>query len=501
MKKICLLCVLIGMTSLCSMAQTLSGKCNNDIGWKFDGNTLYVYKLNVMGVSTIPNYDMNSNKAPWVKQNLNIKKVNIGKMISRIGSCAFANCSTIESVEFESEWNIKEIGFCAFYKCEKLFTFFMPMHLVKIEKLAFAGCSSLPALSLNGDVVVEEQAFRSCANIQSLDVAMNVKLDKHVFIMDEKSDSTNVIRGYNGEIKKLPSYVNSVNAEDYGLDSESVKNYLARQNAIENNDDMVSSDVDTNLPLSLVNRNDTYALIIGNENYRFAPAVPYAKHDASTFSDYCKLTLGIPQDNIHLCLNATRHMILDQEIQDWLEMLPDRKLKKLIVYYAGHGVPDYTDNNQQYILPVDVNATQPQYGISLNKLYDSLSKLDFAQTTVFLDACFSGMSRNDLAVSGERAGSVDVKTSKPLSGNVVVFSAAQGTETAHAYKEAGHGLFTYQLLLELKSSRGNVTYGRLSDNLQRSVSQKSQNLQSIKKRQTPTTVSSTNGNSWRNHKF
>ena len=47
-------------------------------------------------------------------------------------------------------------------------------------------------------------------------------------------------------------------------------------------------------------------------------------------------------------------------------------------------------------------------------------------------------------------------------GNMVVFSAAQGDETAYPYREKGHGLFTYFLCKKLQETGGNVTLGELA---------------------------------------
>lgn len=115
--------------------------------------------------------------------------------------------------------------------------------------------------------------------------------------------------------------------------------------------------------MSSVIRNNTYALVIGNQNYRFAPGVPYAIHDARVFREYCEKTLGIPVENIHLVEDGTKAMISEEEFQ-WLKSIKNREMKKLIIYYAGHGVPDIHDSNKAYLLPTDIRGTKPSNGIS-----------------------------------------------------------------------------------------------------------------------------------------
>ena len=58
-------------------------------------------------------------------------------------------------------------------------------------------------------------------------------------------------------------------------------------------------------------------------------------------------------------------------------------------------------------------------------------------------------------------------------GNMVVFSAASGDETAYPYKEKGHGLFTYFLLKKLQESKGDCTLGELGEYIQTNVRQQS----------------------------
>jgi hypothetical protein len=48
-------------------------------------------------------------------------------------------------------------------------------------------------------------------------------------------------------------------------------------------------------------------------------------------------------------------------------------------------------------------------------------------------------------------------------GNMVVFSAAQGDETAYPNHEKGHGMFTYFLLKKLQETKGDVTLSELGE--------------------------------------
>ena len=121
---------------------------------------------------------------------------------------------------------------------------------------------------------------------------------------------------------------------------------------------------------------------------------------------------------------------------------------------------------------------------------------------MFLDACFSGVNRNNDGVSeGLRGVEIEAEETAVSGGNLVVFTAAQGNETAQGFAEEGHGLFTYYLLKELQQSGGFIAFGDLSDNVKMQVSNKATQLK-LRKKQTPATNPSESlADEWRSMQF
>ena len=143
--------------------------------------------------------------------------------------------------------------------------------------------------------------------------------------------------------------------------------------------------------------------------------------------------------------------------------------------------------NKAYILPTDVRGTKPQNGISLDEFYGRIGDLAFDQTAIFLDACFSGINRDNESVNeGMRGVEIEAEEGKLSSGKVVVFSAAQGNETAQGFQEQGHGLFTYYLLKNIQQTSGVIYFGDLADNLKQQVSNQALQMK-LRKPQTPST--------------
>lgn len=243
-------------------------------------------------------------------------------------------------------------------------------------------------------------------------------------------------------------------------------------------------DVDVNIPVTAHRNLKTFVAIIANENYQREVKVQFAANDGIVFRNYCENTLGIPAANIHLVKDASYGNI-KSEIK-WITdvALAYKGQAKLIFYYAGHGMPNEADRSP-YLLPVDGYSSDYESAIKLNDLYDRLGLSPCRNITIFLDACFSGSLREDGMLTNARGIKIKPK-SENLKGNIVVFSAATGDETAYPYEEKQHGLFTYFLLKKLQESLGNVDYKTLSnyiiDNVQRQsvvVNHKSQTPQVI----------------------
>ena len=170
----------------------------------------------------------------------------------------------------------------------------------------------------------------------------------------------------------------------------------------------------------------------------------------------------------------------------------------VLFYYAGHGIPDENDKSA-YLLPSDGDGRYVQSGYKLDDLYQILGSMQAKSVTVFMDACFSGSQRGSGMLASARGVALKAKSGVPQ-GNMVVFSAAQGDETAYPNNEQGHGMFTYYLLKKLQETKGDVTLKDLGDYIKTNVSQQSIVLNS--KSQTPcVTPASAVADSWQNWKL
>ena len=254
-------------------------------------------------------------------------------------------------------------------------------------------------------------------------------------------------------------------------------------------------DIDTRIPQTDETDEKTFVLVISNENYKHEESVPFANNDGEVFAAYCESGLGIPAKNIHHVSDATLND-MKHELQ-WLSGVMEAfgGEARAIIYYSGHGMPD-EQSKSAILLPTDGYAGDTQSGLSVNSFYATLGAMPSRQTLLFMDACFSGAKRDGTMLAKARGVALKAKA-ETVKGNMVVFSAAQGDETAYPYKDKKHGMFTYYLLQKWQETGGAATLGSLSDYVKTQVSRSS--LVENGKSQTPTVTAA--NDSWRTWKL
>lgn len=243
------------------------------------------------------------------------------------------------------------------------------------------------------------------------------------------------------------------------------------------------SDVDREVPKNKRINENTYALIICNEEYERVGNVEFARADGNSFFNYCKNTLGVPGKQIKLLENATMNEMIG-EIEELKYFMRSRNGNaRVFVYYSGHGLPD-PNTGDGYLVPSDAFPTSLRTCYKLSEMYAGLSEVPSQSVTVFLDACFSGSNRSGEHIDKAARGvAIRSKATTPK-GKMVVFSACSGEETAYPLAKQKHGLFTYHLLKKLQESKGHATYGEIAEYIKKNVSQQSIDIN--KKPQTPT---------------
>jgi len=206
---------------------------------------------------------------------------------------------------------------------------------------------------------------------------------------------------------------------------------------------------------------DRVAIIIGIDKYDNIPSAQYAENDARLFYDFAINTLAVSPDKIRLLYgkDATRAGIL-KTFSNWLKSYEGNPDTEVFVFYSGHGMSK-PDGSDAYFIPVDGDpALLEDTGISRKRLLDDLESINAKSVSLFLDTCYSGLTRSGEAiVASLRPIIISATNWKGLGPGISVLSAASNNEISISLGEKKHGLFSYFLMRALSGEADKSPYG------------------------------------------
>ena len=225
------------------------------------------------------------------------------------------------------------------------------------------------------------------------------------------------------------------------------------------------------------------ALIIGIENYTEAPKANYANLDAKYFFDYARKGFGIKKQNINLLVDENATFVkTSKALTLWLKTKIKANQTDLVVFFAGHGLAS-NDGKELYLLPQDSDPNLLDItALSRTKLFKTIIDLKPKSVTMFLDTCYSGVSRDEQTLlASARPIRIMVDEQEGIPNNFTIFTASQVEQISSGIKEAKHGIFSYYLMkgLEGKADSNNdkkITNGELLAYMDEKVSQKAAEL-------------------------
>ncbi len=262
-------------------------------------------------------------------------------------------------------------------------------------------------------------------------------------------------------------------------DNESTKKFLIIRDEIIEEDEF--SDVDFAFE-TLNNKPNAIAVVFGIEEYQYAPNVSNAYSDAEIIREYLISTFGLKRENIYFRYNEIATKGEFEKVfseNGWISKNANKN-SEIYVFYAGHGIAS-TKDKSAYLIPYDIDPNYASTGYSLNDLYQNLSKIKSKSTTIILDACFSGISReNEMLLADSRPVSIEVKQGS-IPKNLTVFTASSGNEISSGYSQKMHGLFTYFFLKGLNKNADvnndtKITLGEMEQYLKENVSSQAQKM-------------------------
>jgi hypothetical protein len=225
------------------------------------------------------------------------------------------------------------------------------------------------------------------------------------------------------------------------------------------------------------------ALIIGIENYTEAPKANYANLDAKYFFDYARKAFGAKKQNINLLINEDATFVkTSKALTLWLRTKVKADQTDLIVFFAGHGLAS-SDGKELYLLPQDSDPNLLDItALSRTKLFQTIVDLKPKSVTMFLDTCYSGVSRDEqMLLASARPIRIVAGDEGKIPDNFTIFSATELDQISSGLKEAKHGIFSYYLMKGLEgkadaNKNKEITNGELLAYMDQNISQKASEL-------------------------
>ena len=188
---------------------------------------------------------------------------------------------------------------------------------------------------------------------------------------------------------------------------------------------------------------DSWALLIGINEYQFEKPLHYAVADAEEMQRLLVGKLGFPKQNIDILLddNATLN-----GIKRSMQKLAEKTSKndRVLIYFAGHGMTQAlpSGGEEGYLIPINGKSSDLfSTSIPMSEM-QRLSKMTPAKDMLFLmDACYSG-----LMGVGSRGLDLDANTPNYLKkisagGSRTIITAGKKGEIAQERAEWGHSPF------------------------------------------------------------
>jgi len=135
--------------------------------------------------------------------------------------------------------------------------------------------------------------------------------------------------------------------------------------------------------LATVDFGKYYALIIGNNKYKYLENLKTAVNDARDVNRILKTKYGF---KTRLLINAKRDELISA-LHDFQLNVSDRD--NFLLYYAGHGEIDQK-NKKGHWLPVDAEKQNPSNWVKNDDITDILNTMEARHILVIADSCYSG---------------------------------------------------------------------------------------------------------------
>ncbi len=198
---------------------------------------------------------------------------------------------------------------------------------------------------------------------------------------------------------------------------------------------------------------DSWAVIVGINDYQKWPKLRYAVNDANGIEEALVSRFGFQRDHIRKLTNgeATRQRIMEVLGDEFTDNKRIQREDRVFFFFAGHGATRNLDDGRQigFIVPVDADkSSYYSTAISMTALREAADLIPAKHVYFVMDSCYSGlaMTRGSSAFSRDRSYLQEVtrRTARQI------LTAGGAEQQVADDGPNGHSVFTWALLQGLE---------------------------------------------------
>ena len=233
---------------------------------------------------------------------------------------------------------------------------------------------------------------------------------------------------------------------------------------------------------------DSWAVIIGIDKYKYSDQLNYAVKDAEAVKDMLISKFDFPEENIRYLMNEEATLTNIKLNLGEVATSADEN-DRILVFYSGHGetMQGADGSERGYIIPFEGRQDKPYAtGFAMDEILTT-SQLSKSKHMLFLmDACYSGlMTENRKGLAKPKGDRTLLKLANQKARQII--TAGGSGEQVIERDEWQHSAFTKNLLASLDdweadgNGDGYVTADELGTHLRTSVTEDSDLLQTPQK--------------------
>ncbi len=198
---------------------------------------------------------------------------------------------------------------------------------------------------------------------------------------------------------------------------------------------------------------ESWAVIVGINDYQNWPKLRYAVNDASAVEEILVAKFGFQRDHIRKLIDhdATRQRIMEVLGDEFTDGNKVQREDRVFFFFAGHGATRTVADGRQvgFIIPVD--ADRENYystAISMTALRDACDLIAAKHIYFVMDSCYSGLALTRGAGNFSRDRSYLEEVTRRVAREIL--TAGGGDQQVADDGPGGHSVFTWALLQGLQ---------------------------------------------------